>query len=145
MILKKIFVTGGSGFIASNLIKHLENDHTKVKVFDTHPKRNQHFVNSKQIEYVKGDIRDLDHLVLESENCDHFFHFAASGNVIESIPDPRQNFDINVAGTLNCLEAARLNGCEKFVFASTGGALMGNAPPPVSELSLPSPLRNTCC
>ena len=59
--------------------------------------------------------------------------------MIESV-NPRQNFDVNVGGTLNCLEAAKVNSCKKFIFASTGGALMGNAPPPVSENSVPSPL-----
>jgi UDP-glucose 4-epimerase len=68
-------------------------------------------------------------------------HLAASGSVLESVADPLTNFEHNAAGTLMTLEAARAQGkVDRFIFASTGGALIGNAPPPVHEGSLPRPI-----
>jgi UDP-glucose 4-epimerase len=60
--------------------------------------------------------------------------------VAESVEAPFENFDVNVRGTLVLLQASVSAGVEKFVFASTGGAIMGNTPPPVDEASLPWPI-----
>ena len=67
-------------------------------------------------------------------------HLAAYGSVVESIADPERNFEVNVQGTLNVLRAAVGAGVRRFIFASTGGALIGDATPPVSEQSLPKPI-----
>jgi UDP-glucose 4-epimerase len=67
-------------------------------------------------------------------------HLAAFGSVVESVQDPFENFDVNVRGTLVLLRACAAEGVEKFVFASTGGAIMGNTPPPVDEATLPWPI-----
>jgi UDP-glucose 4-epimerase len=71
---------------------------------------------------------------------DTVVHLAAFGSVVESVEDPTENFDVNVRGTLVVLRAAAAAGVEKLVFASTGGAIMGNTPPPVDETSLPWPI-----
>jgi UDP-glucose 4-epimerase len=71
---------------------------------------------------------------------DVIVHLAAFGSVAESVEEPFENFDVNVRGTLVPLHAAVDAGVEKFVFASTGGAIMGNTPPPVDETSLPWPI-----
>lgn len=67
-------------------------------------------------------------------------HLAAFGSVAESVEDPFSNFDVNVRGTLVLLHACASAAVGKFVFASTGGAIMGNAPPPVDETTLPRPI-----
>jgi UDP-glucose 4-epimerase len=67
-------------------------------------------------------------------------HLAAFGSVAESVDDPSENFDVNVRGTLFLLRACVDAGVGKLVFASTGGAIMGNTPPPVDESSLPWPI-----
>ena len=67
-------------------------------------------------------------------------HLAAYGSVVESVEDPFENFDVNVRGTLVVLRACADTEVEKLVFASTGGAIMGNTPPPVDEGSLPWPI-----
>ena len=66
-------------------------------------------------------------------------HLAASGSVVDSVTFPEENFANNVQGTFNLLEACKKNNVYKIVFASTGGALIGNAPP-VNESSLPRPI-----
>jgi UDP-glucose 4-epimerase len=71
--------------------------------------------------------------------CDAVAHLAAYGSVVESLEDPLTNFDINARGTLVALEAARATGVGRFVMASTGGAIVGDATPPVNEQSLRSP------
>ena len=74
------------------------------------------------------------------DSIDSVVHLAAFGSVVESVEDPLENFDVNVRGTLVLLRACAAAEVEKFVFASTGGALMGNAPPPVDELTIPWPI-----
>jgi UDP-glucose 4-epimerase len=67
-------------------------------------------------------------------------HLAAAGSVVQSVADPVTNFDVNVVGTFQVLDAARRAGVERTVQASTGGALIGDATPPVDERSLPKPI-----
>ena len=75
-----------------------------------------------------------------AEGVDAVVHLAAFGSVVESVQDPIPNFDVNVRGTLVVLRAAATAGVGKVVFASTGGAIMGNAKPPVDEGTLPWPI-----
>lgn len=75
-----------------------------------------------------------------TDGVDTVFHLAAFGSVVESVADPVENFDVNVHGTLVVLRAAAAAGVRKLVFASTGGAIMGNATPPVDETTLPWPI-----
>ena len=67
-------------------------------------------------------------------------HLAAAGSVVKSVEDPATNFDVNVVGTFQVLDAVRRAGLERTVLASTGGALIGDALPPVNEQSLPKPI-----
>ena len=71
---------------------------------------------------------------------DAIVHLAAAGSVIGSIQDPAANFEVNVLGTFRVLDAARIAGAQRVVLASTGGALIGDAEPPVNEQSLPKPI-----
>jgi UDP-glucose 4-epimerase len=68
------------------------------------------------------------------------WHLAAAGSVVMSVEDPATNFDVNVVGAFTVLDAARRAGIERTVLASTGGALIGDAVPPVDERSLPKPI-----
>ena len=92
------------------------------------------------VELVEGDIRDADVVTRALDGTDAVVHLAASGSVVESVEDPFENFDVNARGTLVLLHACSESGIEKFVFASTGGALMGNTQPPVDEATLPWPI-----
>ena len=92
------------------------------------------------IEFLEGDIRDPDVVARALEGVDTVVHLAAFGSVAESVEEPFANFDANVRGTLVLLHASAAADVGKFVFASTGGAIMGNAPPPVDEKTLPRPI-----
>lgn len=91
-------------------------------------------------ELVKGDIRDADALDDAIRGTTAVIHLAAAGSVIGSVQDPVANFEANVLGTFRVLDAARRGGVTNVVLASTGGALIGDATPPVSERSLPKPI-----
>lgn len=138
--MKKVFVTGGCGLIGSKLCETLAKSGLKVVSFDNLSGPKKPYVYHKNITHIHGDILDKKKLLNSAEGCNIFFHLAAFGNVIDSIRDPSINFTNNVVGTLNCLDVAKQLKMMRFVFASTGGALMGNSEPPVTETSIPSPI-----
>lgn len=138
--MKKVFVTGGAGFVGSSLINVLLNSELEIVSFDNLSGSPKPYINHPNIKNIVGDIKNFNEVFEASSGCDTFFHLAASGNVIDSIKDPIANLESNVLGTLNCLRAASANNVNKFIFSSTGGALMGNTPPPVNEESVPSPI-----
>ena len=136
----KIFITGGAGLIGSNLVNRLGNSGHKISIFDNFSAGRLDYLSENEASILNGDILNFEDLKKKIKDHDLIIHLAAKGNVVESISEPKENFDVNVLGTLNCLRAAAENGVKKFIFASTGGALMGNTPPPVSEQSLPKPI-----
>src|SRR5260370_7031358 len=91
-------------------------------------------------ELVEGDVRGEAALDAVVAGMEAVIHLAAAGSVIKSVEDPVTNFDVNVLGTFLVLDSARRAGVERTVQASTGGALIGNANPPVDETSLPKPI-----
>jgi UDP-glucose 4-epimerase len=93
-----------------------------------------------EVELIEGDIRDAKTLDDALEGIESVVHLAAAGSVVMSVADPATNFDVNVLGTFQVLDAARRAGIERTVLASTGGALIGDAIPPVDERSLPKPI-----
>ena len=136
----KVLITGGAGFIGSNLANRLSSLGNNITVFDNLSSGTKDYLCEKNISFVEGNILDFDRLTSVMCGHDAVIHLAARGNVVESINGTRLNFDTNVLGTLNCLEAAKNNNVKKFIFSSTGGALMGNTPPPVDEKSVPKPI-----
>ena len=136
----RVLVTGGAGFIGANLVQLLQSKGNVVTVFDN--------LSNGRIEYLSdpsmvtyGDIRDRAVLSNAMAGMDAVVHLAAQGSVVESVASPSPNFDINVGGVFSALDCARKSRVRRFVFASTGGALIGDAvPPPVTELSLPKPI-----
>lgn len=138
--MANIAITGGCGFIGSNLVKHLAGDNRLV-VVDNFSRGDQAFIDSTLgVEIIQGDIRDEILMRKALKGCDAVIHLAAYGSVVESVSDPMENFSVNVCGTFSVLEAARFVGIRRLVFASTGGALIGNTDPPVNEQSLPRPI-----
>lgn len=138
--MKKILVTGGAGFIGSNLVRQLVSSGYYVVVYDNQSNAVSSYSELKPNKEVVGDVKDLESLKLAMKDIDAVIHLAASGSVVESIESPVNNFYENVLGTFNVLNAAQLMGIKKVVFASTGGAIMGDTPPPVDETSLPKPI-----
>ena len=138
----KIFVTGAAGFIGSNLIKILnKRGFCDLTLLDDN--------RCNTLEYLKGlefakfhsvDLRGINKTPEILAGHDLVIHLAAAGSVVESVNDAHSNFQSNVVSTFNLLEACRISGVKKFIFSSTGGALMGNAAPPVNEESAPQPI-----
>jgi UDP-glucose 4-epimerase len=111
-----------------------------VRVLDNLSRGSRDHLTGLDVEIVEGDIRDGDTVAHALDGIDSVVHLAASGSVVESLRDPLENFEVNARGTLVLLRACAADGVEKLVFASTGGALMGNTPPPVDETTLPWPI-----
>lgn len=116
-------VTGGAGFIGSNLCESLLKMGYKVICLDnlsTGFKENvKMFENNPNYTFIEGDIRDLDTCIEVSKGVDYILHQAAWGSVPRSMKMPILYEDINVRGTVNMLEAARINHVKKFVYASS--------------------------
>jgi len=136
----KVLVTGGCGFIGANLIRMLLDKGEQVIVFDNLSKGNKDYIDGLDVTFIEGDIRDPDALGSALADANRVVHLAAFGSVVESVDDPQMNFEMNVVGTFNVLTQAVKHNIEKLVFSSTGGALIGDAIPPVNEQSLPKPI-----
>lgn len=142
--MRNILITGGAGFIGSNLVDSLledpENRVTCLDNFDTfyYPKVKRsnirtHLENSNYT-LVEGDIRDLDPLKHKlSKNYDVIIHLAAKVGVLPSLQAPIQYTDVNVLGTQKLLEFARESHCKKFIFASSSSVYGVNPHVPWSE------------
>jgi UDP-glucose 4-epimerase len=137
---KHILVTGGCGFIGANLVPMLEQRGYTIRVLDNLSKGSRDFLAGCAADIRVGDIRDRNAVAEALQGIDAVIHLAAYGSVVESVADPEENFDINVRGTFVMLDECRKQGIRRFIFASTGGALIGNAEPPVDETSLPRPI-----
>jgi UDP-glucose 4-epimerase len=118
----KILITGGAGFIGSNLAKRLVNDGHSVVVLDSLLRGNKLDKETySKIQFVKGDVRDLEIVKEASKNCDLIFHFAAVLGVDIVADNPVETMDVEVIGTRNVVEAATLNNVKKIMYASTSG------------------------
>jgi UDP-glucose 4-epimerase len=138
--VSRVLVTGGAGFIGANLLRQLDSSHD-VRVLDNLARGSRDLLPAdRDIDVVVGDIRDPGAVKRAMAGMDLVIHLAAFGSVVESVTDPVENFEINVRGTFEMLRGAADAGVERFVFASTGGAIMGDQEPPIDERSLPWPI-----
>lgn len=135
-----ILVTGGAGFVGATLVRRLVTSGYRVRVLDNLTTGDPAHLDRVDAELVKGDIRDVAAMDDALSGMAAIIHLAAAGSVIGSVQDPVTNFEVNAIGTFRVLDAARRAGVERVVLASTGGALIGDATPPVSERSLPKPI-----
>lgn len=127
----KFLVTGGAGFIGSNLCEAILKMGYQVRCLDnlsTGKKENvEMFEDNPNYEFIKGDIRDLDTCKKACEGVDYVLNQAAWGSVPRSIEFPLLYEEINIRGTLNMMEAARQNKVKKFVYASSS-SVYGDEP-----------------
>ena len=126
--------------MGATLVRRLVGSGHSVRVFDNYSTGDASHLAGVDAELVEGDIRDAPALDAALTGMRAVIHLAAAGSVVMSVEDPVTNFDVNVLGTFRVLDAARRAGVERTVQASTGGALIGDATPPVDESSLPKPI-----
>lgn len=116
-------VTGGAGFVGSNLCEAILNLGCKVRCLDNLSTGKQEnvdiFTDNPNYEFIKGDIKDLTVCLEACKGVDYVLHQAAWGSVPRSIEMPLFYCENNIVGTLNMLEAARQTGVKKFVYASS--------------------------
>jgi len=136
----RILVTGGAGFIGSHLVDALakEND---VIVFDNFSSGKKEFLNGLDVRIIHGDIRNLESIKKACKEVEIVYHFAADPDVRKSVSEPLENFSIDAFGTLNVLEACRLNNVKHIVFASSS-VVYGNAKIPTTEEDPIAPVSN---
>ena len=137
----KLLVTGGCGFVGTNLIAHLNRiGGYEITVFDNESSGERAFLDGLDTKFIHGDLRDADAMIAAVEGQDAIVHLAADTQVIQSIEAPRYDFDVNVHGSVNLLEAMRQTGVRHLVNASTGGAILGDVAPPVHEEMVAKPM-----
>ena len=133
-----VLVTGGCGFIGANLCRSLASAGVCVTVLDNLSRGSANLLSGLEIEIVEGDVRNAGAVATAMDRVQAVVHLAAYGSVVESVASPEENFQNNVLGTLTLLQAAAQRKT-KVVFASSGGAVIGPAEPPVNEDSPPRP------
>jgi nucleoside-diphosphate-sugar epimerase len=122
----KVLVTGGAGFIGSNLTMHLLGYSHEVTVFDNFSSGYARNIDALPgVDFVQGDVRDEDSVRQVTAGRNIVFHVAAGAGNKRSINDPHSDAEINVIGTLRVLEAARKAGVRKLVISSSAG-ILGN-------------------
>ena len=142
----RALVTGGAGFIGSNIVDALLDRGDEVAVVDdlsTGRAENLDAARRRGIAFHEADIRDAArmHSIFGGVRPDIVFHLAAQIDVRKSIEDPAWDAGINVVGTINVLEAARQSGVARVVNTSTGGAIYGDVDTiPTPETTPPRPM-----
>lgn len=143
---KKILLTGGAGFIGSNIADALigREDVDLVRVLDnlaTGKMDNiQHLLDHPKFEFIKGDIRDIDTCLKAATTMDMVCHQAALGSVPRSIEDPLTTNDVNITGTLNIFNAARLHNIKRVVYAASSSTYGDSLTLPKVEDTIGKPL-----
>ncbi len=154
----RILITGGLGFIGTNLINYLiKRDRIKqIIIVDNQSKSSTKYldsicsykyfnsmkcykINKSWINVVNANTKNTSFANKITKNIDCVIHLAAESGVDLSIKNPRKSFDINVNGTFNYLDACRINNVKNFIFASSG-SVFGDAMPPMSEMTLKNPI-----
>lgn len=135
-------VTGGAGFIGSNLSEYLLKNGHKVRILDDFSSgKLENIADFKEdIEIIEGDIRVLDTVKKSAKGVDYVLHHAALASVPGSIKNPVDTNQINVEGTLNVLVASRDAGVKRVVFASSSSVYGDGEELPKNETIMPNPL-----
>ena len=141
-----VLVTGGAGFIGSNLCEHLLEEGYRVRCLDNFATGHLHNIipllerYGSQFEMQVGDIRNLEDCRKAVDGVDTVFHEAALGSVPRSINDPITTNDVNIGGFLNMLIAARDAGVRRFIFAASSSTYGDSATLPKVEDVIGKPL-----
>jgi UDP-N-acetylglucosamine/UDP-N-acetylgalactosamine 4-epimerase len=140
----RVLVTGGAGFIGSNLVDSLLNSGNTVVCLDnfsTGKRENlKEFIDNPAFNLIEGDIRNYDDCLKAVENIDIVFHEAALGSVPRSIKDPVTSTDVNIGGFVKMLFAAKESGVKRFIYAASSSTYGDHPDLPKVEDKIGSPL-----
>lgn len=137
--MKRILITGGAGFIGSNLTEALLNrpDVELVRVLDNFATGYKHnideFLSHPKYEFVEGDIRNYEDVVKAAEGIEVISHQAALGSVPRSLKDPMTSNNVNVLGSMNVFHAAKESGVDRVVYASSSSVYGDDPDSPKEE------------
>lgn len=140
--MARYLVTGGAGFIGSNIVDELVRSSQEVRVVDdfSSGKRGNLKTVLDKIELIEGDIRDFALMKKATKDCDYVIHQAALRSVPKSMKDPQLYDDVNVRGTLGLLAASHENKVKRLVFASSSSVYGDSKKLPQSEDQVPQPI-----
>lgn len=144
--MKRILVTGGAGFIGSNLVEALLGDQsvTLVRVLDNLAtgslKNIESFHEDNRFEFIEGDIRDYNTCLQACTGIDFISHQAALGSVPRSVNDPLTSNNVNITGTLNIFTAAKEKGVKRIVYAASSSTYGDHPGLPKLEDKIGNPL-----
>jgi len=136
----RALVTGGGGFIGSNLVRALLERGNEVRVLDNFSTGNRDNLDGLDIEVVEGELRSYERVHNAVRGVDTVFHLGALGSVPRSVQDPLTSSAVNIEGTLNVLLAARDEGIRRVVFSSSSSVYGLRRDLPVTESAAPDPL-----
>ncbi|MDB4753615.1 NAD-dependent epimerase/dehydratase family protein, partial [Akkermansiaceae bacterium] len=140
----KILVTGGAGFIGSNLCEYLLSSGSIVTCLDNfetgHEYNIEQFIPNHNFTLIKGDIRDLNTCQQACKNQDFILHQAALGSVPRSLQDPITSNEVNISGFLNMLVSARDQDVKRFIFAASSSTYGDSEQLPKVEDVIGTPL-----
>jgi nucleoside-diphosphate-sugar epimerase len=138
--MARVLVTGGAGFIGSNLVRGLLDAGDEVRVLDNFSTGNRANLESVDIEIVEGELRSYERVHNAVRGMDVVYHLGALGSVPRSVQDPLTSSAVNVEGTLNVLLAARDEGVRRVVFSSSASVYGSSRTMPTTEESSPDPI-----
>jgi UDP-glucose 4-epimerase len=138
--MAKVLVTGGAGFIGSNLARALVERGDGVRVLDNFSTGNRTNLAGLEIEVVEGELRSYERVHNAVRGVEVVYHLGALGSVPRSVQDPLTSSAVNVEGTLNVLLAARDEGVRRVVFSSSSSIYGSARTTPTPETEAPDPV-----
>lgn len=138
--MTRVLVTGGGGFIGSNLVRGLLDAGDEVRVLDNFSTGNRVNLAGLDVEIVEGELRSYERVHNAVRGVELVYHLGALGSVPRSVQDPLTSSAVNVEGTLNVLLAARDEGIRRVVFSSSSSVYGNAATLPLSEGMPPDPI-----
>ncbi|HEY8406953.1 MAG TPA: NAD-dependent epimerase/dehydratase family protein [Gaiellaceae bacterium] len=136
----KVLVTGGAGFIGSNLVRALLERGDDVRVLDNFSTGNRGNLEGLDIEIVEGELRSYERVHAATRGAEIVYHLGALGSVPRSVQDPLTSNAVNVDGTLNVLLAARDEGVRRVVYSSSSSVYGNSGELPRTEAMPPDPI-----
>ena len=137
---RRVLVTGGGGFIGSNLVRALLERGDTVRVLDNFSTGNRANLDDLDVQVVEGELRSYERVHAAVRGIETVFHLGALGSVPRSVQDPLTSSAVNIEGTLNVLLAARDEGVRRVVYSSSSSVYGTRRELPVPESSPPDPI-----